>query len=115
MLAITTRHLLGKAKKMAENNETTTKRRGPGKPFQKGVSGNPGGRPKTIEEIRDLARSYTAEAMQSLLRIATSGKSESAVVAASNAILDRGWGKAPVTFGDEDRKMIRSMLGVIES
>ena len=82
--------------------------------FVKGVSGNPGGRPKSIEEIRDLARSYTAEAMQSLLRIATSGKSESAVVAASNAILDRGWGKAPVTFGDDDRKMIRSMLGYVD-
>lgn len=83
--------------------------------FVKGISGNPGGRPKSIEEIRDLARSYTAEAMQSLLRIATSGKSESAVVAASNAILDRGWGKAPVTFGDDDRKILKSMLGVIES
>lgn len=83
--------------------------------FVKGVSGNPGGRPKTIEEIRDLARSYTAEAMHSLLRIATSGKSESAVVAASNAILDRGWGKAPVTFGDDDRKILKSMLGIIES
>ena len=83
--------------------------------FVKGVSGNPGGRPKTIEEIRDLARSYTAEAMQSLLRIATSAKSESAAVAACNAILDRGWGKAPVTFGDDERKVLRSMLGVIES
>ena len=65
MLAIITRHLRGKVKKMAENTETTTKRRGPGKPFQPGVSGNPGGRPKTIEEIRDPARSYTVEAMQS--------------------------------------------------
>jgi hypothetical protein len=31
----------------AENSDVTAKRRGPGRPFQKGQSGNPGGRPKT--------------------------------------------------------------------
>jgi hypothetical protein len=34
---------------MAENNiPATKKRRGPGRPFQKGQSGNPGGRPKGV-------------------------------------------------------------------
>lgn len=78
--------------------------------FVKGVSGNPGGRPKSIEEIKNLARSYTAEAMEALLTIATSGKSESARVSAANAILDRGWGKAPVTIDDDAEGYVIQVL-----
>lgn len=78
--------------------------------FVKGVSGNPGGRPKTIEEIRDLARSYTPQAMEALLHIATGGKSESARVSAANAILDRGWGKAPVTIDDDTEGYVIQVL-----
>ena len=29
-----------------------------GKPFKKGQSGNPGGRPKVIAEVKELAQSY---------------------------------------------------------
>jgi hypothetical protein len=64
-----------------------------GRKFQKGQSGNPGGRPKAAETVRDLARSHTTEAMQALVKIATKGKSESAKVQAATAILERGWGK----------------------
>ena len=35
-----------------------------GKPFQKGKSGNPGGRPRVVAEVRELARAHTAEAIQ---------------------------------------------------
>jgi hypothetical protein len=33
-----------------------------GKPFQKGRSGNLGGRPKVAAEVKELARVHTAEA-----------------------------------------------------
>lgn len=64
-----------------------------GRPFPKGQSGNPGGRPKRLLEVRTLARRHTISAIATLLEIATHGESESARVAAANALLDRGWGK----------------------
>jgi hypothetical protein len=30
-----------------------------GKPFQKGQAGNPGGRPKVLAEVEELARQHT--------------------------------------------------------
>jgi hypothetical protein len=42
---------------LAENSERTAKRRGLGRPFATGQSGNPGGRPKGIvRAIRELTR-----------------------------------------------------------
>lgn len=93
---------------MAENMEP--EKRSKAGQFVKGVSGNPGGRPKTIQEIRDLARSYTAEAMEALLRIATSGKNESARVSAANSILERGWGKAPATLDNDGEGYVIQVL-----
>jgi hypothetical protein len=66
-----------------------------GKPFQKGQSGNPGGRPKEIVEVKELARQHTPEAIATLARIMMNAKAmDAARVAAANALLDRGWGKA---------------------
>lgn len=61
--------------------------------WSKGQSGNPGGRPKEVIEIRDLARQYTSEAIKRLAEIMRSDN-ERAAVAAINALIDRGWGKA---------------------
>jgi hypothetical protein len=70
--------------------------RGRGRPFRKGQSGNPGGRPKGDGEIRELARQHTALALRTLSEIADHGENESARVAAANALLDRGYGKPAV-------------------
>jgi hypothetical protein len=65
------------------------------RPFQPGQSGNPGGRPRAVAEVVELARAHTVTAMQTLVEIATNKKASSpARVAAADAILDRGWGKA---------------------
>ncbi len=65
-------------------------------PFQKGKSGNPGGRPVKDERLRmieDMAREHSEKALKALLDEANTGKGAPRVAAAI-AILDRGWGKA---------------------
>lgn len=64
---------------------------------------------KTPTDIRSLARSHTEEAINCLVGVIRNGTSEPARVAASNSILDRGWGKAaqPVIGGEEDDAPIK--------
>ena len=38
-----------------------------GRPFQKGQSGNPGGRPKIMAEVREAARAHTKAAIDALV------------------------------------------------
>ena len=67
-----------------------------GKPFQKGRSGNPGGRPKVVAEVKELARAHTREAIETLVSIMSNPKAAPAArVSAANALLDRGYGKPP--------------------
>jgi hypothetical protein len=42
--------------------------------FEKGQSGNPGGRPKGDGEIRELARQHTPTALRTLIEIAEHGE-----------------------------------------
>jgi len=61
--------------------------------------------PKTLTEIRSLARSHTRTAIAVLVGIMRSKDATAAArVSAANAILDRGWGKAaqPLENGTED-------------
>jgi hypothetical protein len=44
-------------------------------------------------ELREAAREFTDSAIEALVAICKNGQSESARVAAANALLDRGYGK----------------------
>ena len=47
-----------------------------GRPFKKGKSGNPGGRPKVIAELRALARAHAPDAIKELARLAIKTQSK---------------------------------------
>jgi hypothetical protein len=64
-----------------------------GRPFKPGQCGNPGGRPKIVDEIKALAREHGPEAFRKVVRLMTSAD-ERVVLAAANSVLDRAYGKA---------------------
>lgn len=77
----------------------SSRRRGPGKPFPRGTSGNPSGRPKVVLEIRDLAREFGPPAIAKLAEMAglapgQPAEAEAVRVAAIKELLDRGFGKS---------------------
>jgi hypothetical protein len=59
----------------------------------KGKSGNPGGRPKVLGEVQELARQYAPSAIVELARLSQKAKSETARIAAIRELLDRGYGR----------------------
>lgn len=71
--------------------------------WQPGQSGNPGGRPKEAAEVKALARSHSKAAVEKLVALMLSSADERTVIAACNAILDRGLGKpTQVVAGDDE-------------
>lgn len=76
-----------------------------GRPFQKGQSGNPGGRKPIPAEVKEAARALTPKCLAVLEEVMCNTEEKgSARVSAAQALLDRGWGKAPVTLDDEAGK-----------
>ena len=53
--------MAGKSKEIAVKQQSNSKKRVPGKPFKKGQSGNPNGRPKKEFNIPDILRKLADE------------------------------------------------------
>jgi hypothetical protein len=89
------------AEEIHEHVPRAWKKFGPSNRWKPGQSGNPKGRPvqpKNVQEVKQLARSYTVQAIKTLASIAGNPKAQvSSRVAASEALLARGWGRAPAT------------------
>ena len=72
--------------------------------YRKGFSGNAGGRPKDEYRVAELARSYTKEAVETLVALMRTAKDERVRGTAAQALLDRGWGKPKVEVVTEGRQ-----------
>src|SRR5215469_4465023 len=73
--------------------------------FKPGYSGNPGGRPKALVQVRELAREYTEEAIQKLVELMRKADSDQAQILAANSLLDRDWGRPVQTLGGDPEGM----------
>lgn len=82
---------------MADNSQKTARKNGEGRPFQKGQSGNPGGRPKQTPEQRDALqaiRELAPVAADKLAELLDDPKASPAVrVQCIQIILERTYGK----------------------
>lgn len=61
--------------------------------FEKGKTGNAGGRPKIAAEIKEYAQQFSKEAIDELVKLMRKSKDPKTRKAAADSILDRGIGK----------------------
>lgn len=61
-----------------------------GRPFPKGVSGNPGGRPAAAAPIREKARKLKNEAFDRIVEVMRSSEKGSEILAAARTVLQIG-------------------------
>lgn len=80
--------------------------------FPKGVSGNPGGKPKAEYDFRNLCRDHSPEAVETLLSVMRKEKAmSSAKVQAARVLLSYAWGAPKGTDDDgADNRLIINIL-----
>ena len=82
--------------------------------FKLGHTGNAGGRPKDEHRVAELARTYTTEAIDTLVDLMRSARDERVRGTAAQALLDRGWGKAKVVTAEEPDTYLAALQAVSE-
>ena len=78
--------------------------------FLKGHTGNAGGRPRDKHKVAELARSYTREAIDTLVDLMRNGKDDRVRGTAAQALLERGWGKPRVEVATTHKSAAESFI-----
>lgn len=67
-------------------------------------AGRPPGSKNSVnnKHIRELAKEYTEDALDTLVNIMLKSKSDGARIMAANSVLDRAWGKATQPIKNDD-------------
>ena len=89
-----------------------TKARSANGQFSKSFSDNPGGRPCDKQKVAKLARSYTKEAIDTLVDLMRSGNDECVRGTAAQALLDRGWGKPKLEVVSDEAGYVQALRAV---
>lgn len=85
-------------------------------PFEKGKSGNPGGRPKEDNPVKVLAKKYSTEAIETIHNIMNDVEVAAKVrLQAANTILDRAWGRPQQSVSAEVKGDIVPVLQLIRN
>lgn len=82
--------------------------------FKEGTSGNPGGRPKSLADIQEIARSRSGEALDVITRIMREGKPLEQLQAA-RLVLERAWGKPVAPIDSQDGSELVPVINIIMS
>ena len=82
--------------------------------FQKGHSGNAGGRPRDEYKVAELARSYTNEAIDTLVGLMRHAKDDRVRGTAAQALLERGWGKPRVEVATTHKSDSQSFIEALQ-
>ena len=67
---------------------------------------------KLLSDFPELARSYTREAIETLVELMRSGNDERVRGTAAQALLDRGWGKPKVEVVSDEAGYIQALRAV---
>ena len=65
--------------------------------------------PEQSQRLSELAKTYTEEALQTLVDVARNGRTDAARVSAANALLDRAYGK-PAASEERSRAELPPMV-----
>ena len=65
--------------------------------------------PEQSQRLSELAKTYTEEALQTLVDVARNGRTDAARVSAANALLDRAYGK-PAIYQESDQREIPPLI-----
>jgi hypothetical protein len=104
--------------RMVQNNQTATKgKRGgdTGNGFKPGQSGNPGGRKKIPEDIKEAFQKLTPKAVEVLGKILNDKKSKPMEkIKAAEVVLDRALGKATQPISGDEENPIGFKITIVE-